>query len=169
MELIPEIAERRSIRAFLPESLEKDVLDRIVSAGWRAPSAKNRQTWRFIVVTDVSIRQRLQEAAYGQEWIGQAPAVIVLCTTNVEYRMPNNQLSYPVDIGIAAGFMMIQCEHENLGSCPITIYEEEDIKQILSVPFRMRVVMLLPVGKAAENPALTERLPKNRVIAYEHW
>lgn len=169
MELIPEIAERRSIRAFLPEPLDPDVLDRIVSAGWRAPSAKNRQTWRFIVVTDESVRQRLQDAAYGQEWIGQAPAVIALCTTNVEYRMPNNQLSYPVDIGIAAAFMMVQSEHEQVGSCPITIYEEEEIKQILTVPFRMRVVMLLTLGKAAESPGITERLPKNRVIAYEHW
>ncbi len=169
MELLPEIARRRSVRRFHPEPVSRDILDRIVAAGWRAPSAKNRQAWRFIVVTEGVTRQKLQDAAFGQDYVGDAAAVIALCTTNVEYRMPNGQHSHPVDIGIAAAFMMIQAEHEGLGTCPITTYDEQEAKQILSVPHRMQVIMLLLVGKPAEEPELTERLPADRVIVYEHW
>jgi nitroreductase len=169
MEILPEIARRRSIRSYHPEALDRKVLDRIVEAGRRAPSAKNRQAWRFIVVTDQERRNKLQDASFGQDYVGQAPAVLALCTTNIDYKMPNDQYSHPVDIGIAAGFMMIQAEHEGLGSCPVTTFREADVKALLSVPYKMRVVMLLTIGNPAESPELTDRFPRDRVVGYEHW
>lgn len=169
MELLPEIARRRSIRHFLPAPVDRDALSRVVAAGRRAPSAKNRQAWRFVVVTDHETREKLQAASFGQEYVGEAAAVIALCTTNVEYRMPNNQYSHPVDIGIASAFMMVQAEHEGLGSCPITTFDEPEVKQILTVPYQMRVVMLLLVGVPGEDPEITDRLPVERVISWEHW
>lgn len=169
MELLPEIANRRSIRAYVPEALERSVLDRILEAGRRAPSAKNRQAWRFVVVTNRETRIKLQDACFGQEYVGDAAAVFALCTTNVDYKMPNDQYSHPVDVGIASAFMMLQAEHEGLGCCPVTTFNEPDVKSILSIPYRMRVVVLLTVGKPGESPELTERLPRERVVGYEHW
>ena len=169
MEMLPEIANRRSIRDYIPDTLDRPTLDRILEAGRRAPSAKNRQTWRFILITREATRLEIQNACFGQEYVGQAPAIIALCTTNVDYKMPNDQFSHPVDIGIAAGFMMLQAEHEGLGSCPVTTFIEEDVKSLLSVPHKMRVVMLLTVGKPAEEPELTDRFPRERIFGYEHW
>jgi nitroreductase len=169
VELLPEIATRRSIRQFADEPLPRDQIERIVTAGQRAPSAKNRQAWRFLAISDAETRSQLQDACFGQEYVSQAPLVMVLCTTNIDYRMPNGQLSCPVDLGIAGAFMMVQAEHEGLGTCPITTFREEEVKSLLSVPYQMRVVMLLLVGKPAEEPELTSRLPLERLAGWGHW
>lgn len=169
MELLPEIANRRSVRSFTGEPLDSSKLKRIIEAGRRAPSAKNRQAWRFVVIQDAETRKALEEASYGQTYVGEAGAVIAICTTNIDYKMPNGQLSYPVDSGIAAAFMMLQSEHEGLGNCPITTFREDEVKSLLSVPYKMRVVMLLIVGVPSAPGEETDRLPTERVVGWEHW
>ncbi|MFW5729424.1 MAG: nitroreductase family protein, partial [Spirochaetota bacterium] len=96
MALMPEIEDRVSIRDFTEEPISQEQLDSVLNAGRLAPSAKNRQAWRFVVVTDAGLRNELQEASFGQEYVGKAPVIIAVCTTNVEYKMPNGLLSYPV-------------------------------------------------------------------------
>jgi nitroreductase len=169
MALLPEIDNRASVRSFTDEAVSEVQLTRILEAGRVAPSAKNRQAWRFVVIQKADMRRRMQEAAFGQEYVGQAPVVIALCTTNVEYKMPNGQLSYPVDLGIACSFMMLQAVHEDLGTCVVTTFEERDVKSLLTVPYQMRVVMLLAVGHPAESSVRSDRLPLDRVVSYDHW
>lgn len=169
MELLPEIARRRSVRSFTGDVVDRASLYRVLDAGRRAPSAKNRQAWRFICLTDDESRAKLQDAAFGQEWIGQAGAIIALCTTNVDYTMPNGQPSYPVDLSIAGAFMMLQAEHEGLGSCAITTFDEREAKAAINVPHRMRIVMLLAVGHIADEAEPTVRLPFDRVASFDHW
>ncbi|MFP4484914.1 MAG: nitroreductase family protein [Spirochaetaceae bacterium] len=169
MALMPEIEDRVSIRDFTEEPISQEQLDSVLNAGRLAPSAKNRQAWRFVVVTDADLRNELQEASFGQEYVGKAPVIIAVCTTNVEYKMPNGLLSYPVDLGIAGAFMMIQAAHEGLGSCPITTFKEQEVKSLLTIPYAMRVVMLLLLGHPAESPEPPERNSLDRVVAYQHW
>jgi nitroreductase len=171
MELLPEIEKRRSVRSFTAKALDKDQVDRIVEAGRIAPSAKNRQEWRFVVVQKKETRERLQEAAFGQEHVGQAAAVIAVCTTNIDYRMPNGQLSYPVDLAFAAAWMTLQAVHEGLGTCCVTTFDEQEVREILTVPFSMRVVLLLLIGHPRE-PLEAEpgpRKPLKQVSSREHW
>ena len=169
MGLLPEIETRASIREYTDEPLSDEVLSRILEAGRLAPSAKNRQSWRFVVATDQRVRLRIQDAAFGQEYVGKAPAVIALCTTNIEYKMPNGQLSYPIDLSFAASFMMLQATHEGLGSCLVTTFREDEVKSILTVPYSMRVVMLLTVGHPSEKTERLQRLPIERLVSYNHW
>lgn len=170
MALLPEILNRSSVRSFLPKSVGKEYVLRILEAGCRAPSAKNRQEWRFIAVQKDEVRNKLQEAAFGQDHVGQAPVIIAACTTNIDYRMPNGQLSYPIDLSFAVAFMMLQAAHENLGTCCITTFDEQEVKEILSVPFSMRVVMLLLVGyprQMESEPA--SRKSVKRCTSFDHW
>jgi len=169
MSLLPEIAKRASVRNFTPEPVSKAQIERILEAGRLAPSAKNRQAWRFIVVQDTQLKQRLETASFGQDYVGKAPVVIVCCTTNIDYKMPNGQLSYPIDISIAASFMMLQAVREELGTCMITTYDEEDIRVALSVPYSMRVVMLLLIGHPADEGERVQKLPLRRIVSYDHW
>ncbi|MFP4151468.1 MAG: nitroreductase family protein [Alkalispirochaeta sp.] len=169
MELLPEIMNRRSVRSFAGTPVASEKLDRIIEAGRRAPSAKNRQAWRFIVIRNEDTRQTLEDACYGQTYVGEAPVAIAICTTNIDYKMPNGQLSYPVDIGIASAFMMIQAEHEGLGTCPITTFREEEVKSLLSVPYKMRVVMILLIGEPAGDGEVTDRFSRDRIVGWEHW
>ncbi len=169
MDILPEIVRRSSIHRFSDEDVAPEAVARIIEAARLAPSAKNRQAWRFLVIRDPERRQALQRAGYGQEWIGQAPVIVASCTTNVDYTMPNGQLSYPIDLTIATSFMMLQAVREGLGTCLITTFDEDDAKAVLSIPHRMRVVTLLLVGKAAEEAGPPNRLPTDRIVSYEHW
>lgn len=69
---------RRSVRKFASEPIPQDDLRELVRLAGRAPSAFNVQPWRFVVVTDALLKERLREAAYGQQQVTGAPAVIVL-------------------------------------------------------------------------------------------
>jgi len=179
MGLLPEIQHRSSVREFSSRPVDPSQLSRILEAGRLAPSAKNRQAWRFIVIQDEEIRATIRDAAFGQEYLAQAPVVIALCTTNIEYKMPNGQLSYPVDLSIAASFMMLQAVHEGLGTCLVTTFREEDVKSVLTVPYSMRVVTLVAIGHAADGAAgdgarpvdagHKTRLPLDRIVSYDHW
>jgi nitroreductase len=169
MDIIKEIKNRVSIRKFKNQKIDRSVLDRILEAGRSAPSAKNRQPWRFIVIDDEPLKQKIEKAAYGQDYVGNAGAIIAACSTNIEYEMPNGQNSYPIDISFAVSFMMMQTEHEGLGSCVVTTYDEKEIKSILTVPYSMRVVMLLLVGVPEDRYSESVRKNLNQVSAYNHW
>ncbi len=169
MQILDEIKNWVSIKKYLSKPVESEVLGRILDAGVRAPSAKNRQPWRFIACTEQEVKSKITDAAYGQDHVRLAPVIIAACTTNTEYTMPNGQPSYPIDISMAIAFMMIQARAEKLGACVVTTYDEAEIKDILSVPYSMRVVMLLLLGYPDENPILTKRKLKSRVISHEHW
>ncbi|MDR3200399.1 MAG: nitroreductase family protein [Spirochaetales bacterium] len=174
MDLLPEIKNRRSIRRFTEQGIGPDSLERILEAGRLAPSAKNRQPWRFIVIQEAEKRRIFEQASFGQEHVGKAPVIIACCSTNTEYRMPNGQLSYPIDISFAAAQMVFQAAHEGLGTCVITTFDETLLLETLTVPFSMRVVLLLLVGHPAEaeaedDSAFQDRLPLERITSYEHW
>jgi len=169
MELLSEIQNRATIRQFSQRPVEKEALERILDAGILAPSAKNRQPWRFIVLTDPQIKETLKDAAYGDERFVQAPVAIAACTTNIGYRMPNGELSYPIDIAFAVSFMMLQAEHEQLGTSLITTFQDDVVKNLLTIPYSMKVVMFLLTGYPESRPDREVRLPRNRVVAYDHW
>ena len=169
MDIIKEINDRVSVRKFKNQKIDRSVIDRILEAGRIAPSAKNRQPWRFIVIDDDDLKSKIEKAAYGQEFVGNAGAVIAACSTNIEYEMPNGQNSYPIDISFAVSFMMLQAEHEGLGSCVVTTYDERDLKSILTVPYSMRVVMLLLVGVPEEKNMHHNRKSLKQISAYNHW
>ncbi len=169
MALIPAIENWQSIKQFSDQKVDGDALGRVLEAGRKAPSAKNRQPWRFIVIDDENTRKRIESAAFGQEHVGRAPVIIAACTTNVDYRMPNGQWSYPIDLTMAVSFMMLQASEEEFGSCVVTTYDEKEIKDILTVPYSMRVVMLLLIGHPAGKPFPMQRKPLDRITSHNHW
>jgi nitroreductase len=169
MEILPEILQRRSVRSFTTQPLDKDQVERILEAGRLAPSAKNRQEWRFVVVQKKETRQKMMEAAFGQDYVGQAPAIFAVCTTNIDYRMPNGQLSYPIDLAFASAHMVLQAVHEGLGTCCITTFDEQEVRDILTAPFSMRVVLLILVGYHDAQPEPTPRKLLKQISAKDHW
>ncbi|MBQ3320378.1 MAG: nitroreductase family protein [Spirochaetia bacterium] len=169
MGLLPEIKNRFSVRHFKNVPLDPEKLSRILEAGRLAPSAKNRQPWRFLVVDDPEIKSRLTSAAYGQQHVQDAGAVIVACSTNIEYIMPNGQPAYPIDITFAVSFMMLQAEKEGYGSCIVTMFNESEVHNILTLPYSMKAVMMLAVGEKDEEPVHTDRKSTSQVVSFNHW
>ena len=169
MELAEAIRRRRSIRKYLPRKIENDKLDRVLEAGRLAPSARNLQEWKFIVVRDDGRRKRLAEAAKGQTFVGEAPVVIAACATITDYVMTCGQLTYPIDLAIAVEHMVLAAAAEGLGTCWIGAFYEEEVKKVLSIPPEIRVVALLPMGYPDESPAPRPRKEIDDIVAFETW
>ena len=72
MNVMETIRKRRSIRSYEDRPVEEEKLNAVLEAGRLAPSASNRQEWRFVVARDPDTRQRLMRAARGQRFVGQA-------------------------------------------------------------------------------------------------
>ncbi|HUI71449.1 MAG TPA: nitroreductase family protein [Spirochaetia bacterium] len=166
---MPEILKRRSVRSFTSQPLEKDQIERILEAARLAPSAKNRQEWRFIVIQKKETKQKVMEAAFSQEYVGQASAIIAVCTTNIDYRMPNGQLAYPIDLAFASAHIVLQAVHEGLGTCCITTFDEQEVRELLTVPFSMRVVLLILIGYTGADAEQTPRKTLKQISSRDHW
>jgi nitroreductase len=169
MELMETIKRRRSVRSYQDKDVEEDKLLRVLEAGRLAPSAKNMQDWKFVVVRDPRLRRKLAEAARNQEFVGQAPVVIVACGTS-DYVMTCGQLTYPIDVSIALDHMTLAAVEEGLGTCWIGAFYEEKVKEILQIPQPIRVVALLPLGyPTAEQAKPTPRKSLKEIAAYDKW
>ncbi len=168
MDLMQAVRARRSIRNFLDKSVEEEKLLAVLEAGRLAPSARNMQDWRFIVVRDSATRQRLAEAARDQQFVGQAPVVIAACGTS-DLVMTCGQPAYAIDVAIALDHMTLAAASLDLGTCWIGAFYEDKVKEILGVPQEIRVVALLPLGYPAEQPGPRPRKSLDEVVAWEHW
>jgi len=168
MELMQAIRARRSIRSYLDRPVEEDKLLAVLEAGRLAPSAKNMQDWRFIVVSEPATRQRLAEAARDQQFVAQAPLVIAACGTS-DLVMTCGQPAYAIDVAIALDHMTLAAASLGLGSCWIGAFYEDRVKKMLAVPPEVRVVALLPLGYPADMPAPRPRKSLKDIAAREHW
>jgi nitroreductase len=169
MQLMEAIKRRRSVRSYQDRAVEEEKLLRVLEAGRLAPSARNMQDWKFVVVRDQDLRRKLAEAARNQEFVGQAPVVIAACGTS-DYVMTCGQLTYPIDVSIAIDHMTLSAVEEGLGTCWIGAFYEDTVKEILQIPQSIRVVALLPLGyPAAEQAKPTPRKSLKEIVAYDRW
>jgi nitroreductase len=83
------ILKRRSIRKFLDKPVSAEMINEILEAARLAPSASNRQPWRFIVVTDPKERAKLRQICWDQAFIEQAPVVFICCADLTAYAQPS--------------------------------------------------------------------------------
>jgi nitroreductase len=169
MDVIEAIRQRRSIRKYRPDAVEEEKLKSILEAGRLAPSAGNRQEWRYIIVKDPKKRALLSEAALGQTFVKQAPVVIVACAQTDYHKMTCGQLSYLIDVAISLDHMTLKAQEEGLGTCWVGAFEADKVKKILEIPEEVPVVELLTLGYPDETPPPRPRLPLEKITMYEKW
>lgn len=167
--MIDAIVKRRSIRKYANKKVELEKLERVLKAGQLAPTAKNKQNLKFIIVRDQNTKKLIAEASRNQGFIAEADCVIVLCATEPDYIMMCGQPAYVIDASIAADHMILQATEEGLGTCWIGAFDEKKVKEILGIPEAIRVPILFPLGYPAESPAPRPRKPLNELIFTERW
>lgn len=170
MDIYQAIATRKSVRAFEDRDVPETVLSRLLEAARLAPSASNRQEWRFVVVRDSANRKKLAKAATAQKFIGEAPVILVCCAETDGHVMACGQLCYPIDVAIAIDHLTLCAVAEGLGTCWIGAFDEDEVKKILGIPPQIRVVELLPIGYPQDpTPAKKSRLPMKKIVKHERW
>ncbi len=169
MNVMEAIKSRYSVRKYKDKPVEDDKLYRVLEAGRLAPSANNRQEWIYIVVRDKEKRQKLVPAARNQKFVGEAPVVIAACSEDDGYVMRCGQQSYPIDVAISIDHMTLAAVGEGLGTCWIGAFYEDQVREILNIPERIRIVELLTLGYPDDSIGTKKRKTIEEIVMYEEW
>jgi len=171
MDVEETMRRRKSVRRYLSRPIEKEKIVKLIEAARLAPSASNRQEWRFVVVRDRSKIEQLAVASCNQSFIKEAPLVIVACAQTDSYVMRCGQLCYPIDVAIACEHIVLEAVELGLGSCWIGAFYEEEVKKILNIPSEIRIVELLALGypHPEETPPEKKRLSLDQIAFGESW
>ncbi len=171
MDVYEAIRTRRSVRRYKPDDLPDEVLDRVLEAMLLAPSAKNAQPWRFVVVRDAAARKALVPVCRNQKFIAEAPLVIVACGIEREAYpyMGGYWNSVAVDVAIAVDHLTLAAAAEGLGTCWIGAFDERGVKELLGIPEDVLVVALTPLGYPAESPSFRGRKSPAETLFLERW
>ena len=170
MDLKQVISIRRSIRAYKSDPVAPEKIDAILQAGRLAPSACNLQPWAFVLVTDHDRRQAFLKV-YKQEWLCQAPVILVVCAdTEKAWKRWDGQEYWQVDAAIATQNMISAATAEGLGTCWIAAFNEPECAKLLGLPEHIRPVAITPIGYPAETKEpVTDRLPLTDILHRDQW
>jgi len=169
MDVMEAIRKRRSVRSYRDAEVEEAKLQAVLEAARLAPSAKNRQEWRFVVVRDAATRQKLSTAAKGQQFVAQAPVVIAACSTNGDYTMSCGNSAALIDVAIAVDHMALKAVEEGLGTCWVGAFHQDEAREILGLPKDANIVALLALGYPADEPRSKSRKILAEIVCHETW
>ena len=157
------IRARRNVRSYRPDPVPEDDLQRIAEAGWRAPSASNRQPWDFVIVTDPDRLRELSTVWQGARHIASAPAAIALVAP-----VPPDErrkLLDQYDLGQATMAMMLAATDLKVGTGHSSVGDQDRARAILGVPDDHIVAYLLGLGYPADRPLRPINKPNRRPFA----
>ncbi len=169
MDVLEAIQKRISVRAYQDKAIPEEKLRVILEAARLAPSARNSQDYQLIVVKDEKIRKELAADDISEPFIDTAPVVIVAVALKPEYIMPGGIPAHPVDIAIAIDHITLVAVKEGLGSCWIGGFKQEKVREILAIPDKYKVVVLLSLGYPAEDPGRKARKPLREITSYDRF
>ena len=168
MDVMDAIRARYSCRAYLDNPIEKDKLDKVMEAARLAPSAKNLQDWRFVVVTDQQTRKKIAAAANNQTFLEEAGAIIIACTVS-DHVMRCGQAVGPIDIAIALEHIALQATELGLATCWIGSFYADKVKSVVGIPDGVTIIELMALGYPADAPKEHRREALDRIISFEKW
>lgn len=167
------VHDKRAIREFANKPIHQASLELILRAGARAHSAKNQQRWAFIVVDD---RERLVELSKLGPWCGHiAGAAVAVALVTPDPTVEGTPLSVMWDLGGAAAQMMLVAWEMGIGSCPATVYEHSQARELLGLPDDLRCEFILSFGYPADSSKLTApnkaggRRPLDELVHHDRW
>jgi nitroreductase len=163
MDLFEAIEKRASVRAFAPCEIGEEDLLRIVEAGRRAPSGRNRQPWEFVIVRDPDT---IQELGKIQGCIGEATAAIAVVMD--EQASPY----WKEDAAAAIENMLLAVVALGYASLWVEGYvlQNEDFgREVLGVPKDKRLLAVLPIGNASGQASQAAKKPLEEILHRERY
>lgn len=163
---------RSSVREYEETPLTEEETEYILSCARTAPSAGNLESWDVIVVTDEEVRLALAEAAFGQEHVGAAPVLFVVCANYVRSMSQYGErgILYAIeDATIACTYMMLGAQARGIHSCWTGAFDDDEVRDVLGLPPHIRPVAILTAGHGQAPSRRTERMDTKEHVHRDMW
>ena len=171
METLEAIKARRNVRQFTDQAISDADLDQILAAGRLAPSAKNRQPWDFVVVTDRDQLQRLSGVWRGGKHVADAAAAIALILPVLDD--PQRELMAHFDLGQVAAFIQIAAADLGIGCGHSSVGDQDLAREVLGLPDDVEAALILDLGYPSDRPLAPlkrhDRRPFDELVHRGHW
>jgi nitroreductase len=149
MEFDEVVKKRHSVRSYTAQIPADSNIVKILKAADLAPSAGGLKSRKVFVVRDQRIRRELANAAHHQEFVAQAPIVLVFCADLdmiATYGRRGSDLYCIQDTSAAIENALLKAVDLGLGACWVGAFEEEKILEICRLPTSLRPVALVTIG-----------------------
>jgi len=165
-----ELAKKRySARAYKPDSVEDDKLQKVLEAARLAPTASNRQPFQLIVIHTTGREEELSRI-YPNPWFVQAPIVICACGLPTEsWRRRDGKNYCDVDVTIATDHLTLAASDLGLGTCWIGAFDPVAAREIMGLPEEVEPIAFTPLGYPDDQPKEKMRKSIDELVRYEHW
>lgn len=148
MEFRELVQTRESVRSYDPaRPVSREVLTRILEAGRLAPSAANRQPWKFIVVSSKEALTKVRPC-YDKSWFQEAPHILVVVGTMKEawVRRFDQYCFLETDLAIAMDHLVLAATNEGVATCWISNFKPDILQTALNLKDHERVFAITPLG-----------------------
>ena len=181
MALLDLLRQRKSVRDFLDKPVERDKIMLCLEAARLAPSACNSQPWKFIVVDDEQLKNKLCSAAFGgiyftNSFCKMAPVMVVVISEKSKFLARIGGLFrgtkyYLIDIGVACEHFVLQAEELGLGTCWIGWFDEGAVKSTLNIPKHEKIDILIALGYYDRDEVTSEhgREPMDEIVSFNSY
>jgi Nitroreductase len=169
MDTITAILTRRSIRQFSSQTVSEEDIELLLHCAMQAPSAGNAQLWQFIILTDRSLLNKIQEFHPFAEALETSPLAILVCGDERYEKRPGR---WPMDCSAATQNILLAAHSRGLGAVWISIHPDleriEEIRRLLFLPDEIHPVSLVALGYPSEEPEPSDNYKPDR-IHHNHW
>lgn len=156
--------KRYSCRNYQDRPVERELLDYIFECVRLAPSAVNRQPWKFRLVEDRSQREKLQQC-YQREWFNTAPVYVIASVLHEqEWVRSDGKHHGDIDIAIAVEHLCLAATEQGLGSCWVCNFDAALCSELFSLPANEEPAVLIPIGYPAVEPTEKKRKELDEIL-----
>lgn len=166
------VRSRKSCRSYSDRPVSEEQLLRVLDAARLAPSWKNRQCWTYVVVSDPDIKLRIGRAVGNNPDASayqKAPYVIVVCADPSLSGNIDGKQYYMTDCGISLEHFCLAASAEGLATCWVGLFEQDGVRQVLSVPENIEIVALTPLGYSFGGFTDKPRKPMEQFACLNKW
>ncbi len=181
VEVLEEIKQKTSQRAFDDKPISDEMLESILEAGRLAPSCANTQAWDFVAIKDKEALEEVHETISGGNYWGKRAPVIIVIVTKEGGGCGAHDLPYwMMDVGLATQNILLQSFRLGLIAHPTAGWNEKEMKEVLGIPKEYRIGTVIFVGYKGDPSQLDERnqereaAPRKRkpfeeIVHYDRW
>ena len=160
---------RRPPTRFADRPVPHESLACVLDCARYAPSAKEAQPWRFVVVRDPITRREIAGAAFGHPHVRTAPILVVCCARIHSHVSGTGRPSHPADLAAAAQSMMLAAFDLGLSASWIPGFREMSVRKAVGVPADVPIPAIVAIGYPDGLERLPARRPREEVVAWDQW